>query len=94
MKRVIKIWLVVIFICSLVGTSVLPIALAAEDQKNNESANEIVTSAPYTGRLRLYVVEPVSRWNMYNGHPYHFGFLGFAFNGVISIDPQIPMKTR
>jgi len=87
MKRVIQIWLVAIFICSLVGTSVLPIALAAENQKNNESANGVVTSAPYTGRLRLYVVEPVSRWDMYNGQPYHYGFLGFAYNGAISIDP-------
>jgi thiol-disulfide isomerase/thioredoxin len=36
----------------------------------------------------VYVVEPVSRWMMKNGELYHFGFLGFAFNDNISIDPQ------
>ena len=48
----------------------------------------IATETPYTGHLRVYVVEPVSRWKDNNGGPYHFGFLGFAFNDDISIDPQ------
>jgi thiol-disulfide isomerase/thioredoxin len=82
MKRVIQKSLVAIFICSLVGTSVLPFALASDSQQNQTD----VASAPYTGRLRIYVTEPVSRWNMYDGNPYHFGFLGFAHNGAISID--------
>lgn len=82
MKRVIQKWLVAVFICSLVGTSVLSV-LATDDQQNQMN----VASAPYTGRLRIYVTEPVSRWNMYNGQPYHYGFLGFAHNGAISIEP-------
>ncbi|MGC9554682.1 MAG: hypothetical protein ACP5EK_05165, partial [Thermoplasmatota archaeon] len=28
-------------------------------------------SGSYAGVLRLYVVEPVSRWNDYEGDPYH-----------------------
>jgi len=39
----------------------------------------------YSGTLRLYVVEPVSRWNMYNGQPYHFGLLGFAAQTAVTI---------
>jgi thiol-disulfide isomerase/thioredoxin len=90
MKRVIQIWLVAIFISSLVGTSILPLVLATDNQQNQiniESTDGIATSVPYTGRLRIYVVEPVSRWNMYNGQPYHFGFLGFAINEDVAIDP-------
>jgi len=48
----------------------------------------VATDTPYTGHLRVYVVEPVSRWKNNNGEPYHFGFLDFAFNDDISIDPQ------
>ncbi|MDX1798822.1 MAG: hypothetical protein R3255_09250 [Candidatus Lokiarchaeia archaeon] len=45
-------------------------------------------SLPYEGYLRIYVVEPVSRWNNFDGEPYHYGFLDFAFNNSISIDYQ------
>ncbi len=41
---------------------------------------------PYTGRVRIYVVEPLSRWKMANQQYYHFGFLGFAYNNQISLD--------
>lgn len=88
MKRVIQILLVVFFIGSLVGTSVLPAIDNQQNQINIEPKGGTLSKAPYTGRLRIYVVEPVSRWNMYNGQPYHFGFLGFAYNQDISIDPQ------
>jgi len=39
----------------------------------------------YEGRVRAYVVEPVSRWNDDDGNPYHFGFLGFAINETLSL---------
>jgi len=39
----------------------------------------------YEGRMRAYVVEPVSRWNDDNGNPYHFGFMGFAINETLSL---------
>ena len=31
----------------------------------------------YNGTLRVYIVEPVSRWNNNAGNPYHFGLLDF-----------------
>jgi len=40
----------------------------------------------YNGRLRVYIVEPVSRWDNYDGEPFHFGLLDFAINEEISID--------
>lgn len=41
---------------------------------------------PYKGHLRIYIVEPESRWNMGDGNPYHFGFLDWAYNDEVSID--------
>jgi PKD repeat protein len=85
MKKVIKILLIAIFIGSLVGTNVLAAIDNQQKQINTETKAGMISKAPYTGRLRIYVVEPVSRWNMYNQQPYHFGFLGYAFNQDISI---------
>jgi hypothetical protein len=52
-----------------------------------EPSSILTNSAiPYEGILRIYIVEPISRWNNYNGEPYHFGFLDFAFNNVLSLD--------
>ena len=95
MKNVLSVYIAAILICSIVGASVIPSTVATDEQQNqgkiefgNIQPTGNVRSVPYTGRLRVYIVEPASRWNMYNGQPYHFGFLGFAFNGDISINPQ------
>ena len=40
----------------------------------------------YNGHLRVYIVEPESRWIMENGDPYHYSFLDFAVDEEISID--------
>ena len=41
-------------------------------------------SASYHGTLRIYVIEPVSRWSDQQGAPFENGFLDFAL--VTSID--------
>ena len=46
------------------------------------------TSNPYQGNLKIYIAEPVSRWDMYDGEPYHYGFLDFAYDNEITIDYQ------
>jgi hypothetical protein len=46
--------------------------------KNNEGSQ-------YNGHIRASITEIVSRYNTLNGDPYHFGFLGFAFDEDISI---------
>ncbi len=57
-------------------------------EKNKSYPSNIEGSLPYQGHLRIYVVEPESRWNNYDGEPYHFGFLDFAFNDMISLEYQ------
>ena len=47
--------------------------------KNNENGK-------YEGYIKVYVVEPKSRWKYYNKKEIHFGFLGFAMNKAISIN--------
>lgn len=49
----------------------------------SQQALPFITS--YRGTLRVYIVEPTSRWNDYSNKPYHFGFLDFAFNDKVSI---------
>jgi thiol-disulfide isomerase/thioredoxin len=39
----------------------------------------------YRGNLKIYMVEPTSRWDTNDNEPYHFGFLDFAFDGKIDI---------
>ena len=58
--------------------------------KNNETLG-LETSSPitsYDGQLRVYVVEPVSRWNDYDGNPYHYGFLDLALDQKLTIEYQ------
>ena len=48
--------------------------------KNNEQTQ-------YNGHIRASITEIISRYDTYNGNPYHFGFLDFAFNKHITINP-------
>jgi len=47
----------------------------------------------YNGHLRVYIVEPESRWIMENGDPYHYSFLDFAVDEEISIDENYNKNT-
>jgi hypothetical protein len=49
---------------------------------------EKLDGIPYTGNLKLYVVEPTSRWDNYDGNPYHYGFLDYALDEDLSIAYQ------
>jgi hypothetical protein len=49
------------------------------DITNNEAST-------YNGHVHVYVTEIVSRWNTYNGQPYHFAMVGnYAFNENVDI---------
>ena len=39
----------------------------------------------YSGTLKIYITEIVSRWSDWDGNPYHFGFLDYAINKDFSI---------
>ena len=54
---------------------------------NRKTVSDANTRA-YNGHLRVYVVEPVSRWNNHDDKPYHFGFLDFAMDEELSIEYQ------
>ena len=58
-------------------------------QKINESKEIIqITDDKYNydGHLRIYIVEPKSRYDRYDGKKYHNGFLDFAYNDQISVN--------
>ena len=42
----------------------------------------------FDGYVRAYIVEKVSRYNNYDGDPYHFGFLDYAFEESIELEPH------
>lgn len=39
----------------------------------------------YQGNLKIYVTEIISRWQQYNGKPYHFSFLDYITDQKVSI---------
>jgi thiol-disulfide isomerase/thioredoxin len=57
------------------STETLTITVIAENHDNE----------PYTGRLKVYLTEKISRWQDYDGMPYHFGFLDYIINQDITI---------
>ena len=49
------------------------------DVTNNEAST-------YNGHIHVYVTEIESRWNTYNGKPYHFAMIGnYAFNENVDV---------
>ncbi|OIR23074.1 MAG: hypothetical protein BEU00_00990 [Marine Group III euryarchaeote CG-Epi3] len=42
----------------------------------------------FDGYVRAYIVEKVSRYNNYDGDPYHFGFLDYAFDQTVELEPN------
>ena len=46
----------------------------------------------FNGYVRAYIVEKVSRYNNYDGDPYHFGFLDYAFEESVELNPHEEMQ--
>ncbi len=76
------------------GVSVITILLASTfsvlgiNVKNNVilESEPSIPNTSYGGQLRVYIVEPVSRWDDYDGNPYHYGFLDLAIDEKLSIE--------
>ncbi len=63
----------------LVGLLVLAVIFSA-------AAAVAQTHPPYNARVRVYVVEPESRWSDYYYSPYGMGFLAFAYDTVVTMN--------
>lgn len=59
----------------------------------DENSTELITtvfasnkeSENYTGTIRIYLTEIISRWNQANSEPYHFALVDFIINKYIDI---------
>jgi len=84
-KTIISLILTIVVILSYTVSAISEIK---EEKYNEQDSIKTSQSLPYEGYLRIYVVEPISRWDNYDDEPYHYGFLDFAFNESISINYQ------
>jgi hypothetical protein len=87
----------IVKIISLITISIFlfsSIVVIGNEIKNQEK-NMIITkntnkisNTTYKGILRIYIAEPISRWNMYDGESYHYGFIDYAYNNEVIIEYQ------
>ena len=93
----------------LVGTIIFllisTISIQAIGIKKDTSLDEIIggwelnieitnkEQSSYEGRLRIYLIEPVSSFNDYYGDPYHFGLLDYIRNEDIEIEDNFNIHT-
>lgn len=56
----------------------------------NEDAG--IGDPTFNGYLRVYITEVVSRYNNYDGDPYHFGFMDYAFDQQVELDPHTELE--
>jgi thiol-disulfide isomerase/thioredoxin len=81
---------IIIISIILISTSIVLAEKTNDNNKDSIKSNFMsnIFNNPYTGTIKIYIAEPVSRWNMYDGEPYHYAFLDFAYNDEISIEYQ------
>ncbi len=87
-RTIIETILIFVVLCSSIQTMGLHVTELDQNKVGSDVQLSAVTipSIPYTGRLRIYLVEPKSRWDNDDRDPFHFGFLDFALDEEISID--------
>ena len=47
-----------------------------------------IGDSTFNGYVRAYIVEKISRYDNYDGDPYHFGFLDYAFDESVELEPH------
>jgi thiol-disulfide isomerase/thioredoxin len=75
MNKIKTISLITVLLLTTVGFGTIQADIT--QQTNNNS---------YNGQLRVYIVEPQSRWDNFDGDPYHYGFLDYAIDETLSIN--------
>jgi len=77
--------ILIILSISLNGSSIETSPIEESIFNNNLINQTDISKDTYSGHLRIYVVEPSSRWDNFDRDPYHFGFLDFAFDDTLSL---------
>jgi hypothetical protein len=70
---------------------------AASPQSQVNDATEGISQGlnsrgTYASQLKVYVVEPISRYKDYSGHSYEMGFLDFAIDTSLNLEYQVPFS--
>lgn len=84
-KKIILIFCIVIFFITTSYVGAINIESDIINKNLIKSNENIKLDDVYSGRLKVYIVEPKSRWDNYDRDPYHYGFLDFAFDDFINI---------
>jgi hypothetical protein len=84
--RTASLFLAFILICGM------PLSAKGLERGEACQSGSVLDSIHYDGKLRVYIVEPDSRWNDYSGRPYHFGFLDLAIDSIISVQDSSTMQ--
>jgi glutaredoxin len=68
----------------------IDVTVAFKGKGTLDIAITVVNNEPetYNGHLRLYIVEPESRWNDLQNNPYHYGALDIPIDRALSIHEQ------
>lgn len=53
--------------------------------RNIGTTNAASVNAAFTGSIKVYIVEPTSRWTDADGYAYDYGFLDWGFKGTLDI---------
>jgi len=87
-----KIKFTIIGVC-IVATLILTsfTTMATQNEKNNNINNRkniisYLDDIPYTGFIKIYVVEKTSRWRDADNKPYHYALLDFAYEQEITLE--------
>ena len=77
----------------MMTTTSLSISALGNDQNppfvNSSTHIKNNMSGPYEGRLRVYIVQPLSRWKDHDKDPYHFSLLDFP---LVTVPPFFTQK--
>jgi len=75
----------IVILCTI-SLLIVPAISSLSIENNKKVITDTMSiGSEYQGHLRIYIAEIESRWDMYNGAPYHYAFMDFAFNDEIEI---------
>ena len=83
MNRKIIILTIILALVIILSSTSLGNSISNSVKENKAISNN---NRAYAGNLKVYVVEPESRWDNYDDEPYHFAFLDFAIDEELSLN--------